>query len=151
VYDVAAHKDLDDPARYMLRAVDMYASWGMLWRIVSNRSRSVNLWGGVVGDVGARLRKPLAELDINWQYRRSDLYHIDVEEGLEDDRIPSAGFLLGVTPEVCFEVFPARNFSLSLFFRPHLQWCSWGDGNSREEIFIPHVGLGLHYYFFVGK
>lgn len=116
------------------RNYDIYASWGYLWNLCHNRSRSVNLWAGVTVDAGARVRNCLA--DFNQEY------------------LPSGGFLYGFSPELNFEFFPASNFSMSVFARPHCQWVTRSKDFSedgKEDFFYPIFGIQFNFYMFVGK
>ena len=116
------------------RNYDIYASWGRLWNLYHNRSRSVNLWGGVTVDAGARVRE----------------CRLKSYSGL----VPGTGFLYGFSPEIDFEMFPRSNWSVSIFARPHLQFYTRGKAFSddkAEGCFYPFIGLKFNIYMFVGQ
>lgn len=109
---------------------DIYASFGMDWNMVHNRSHSVNFWGGVTVDLGARIRSCM------WY---------DFDSG----RIPSASFLFGFTPELAFEFFLGKSFSMTVFARPRLQFFVRGSDykdDESERWFYPETGMLFTFY-----
>ena len=112
----------DEPeVSYELFNKDWYASGGYLFRVVSNRSRSVNLLLGGTLDIGARV------------------YALPIP----DPRLPRVKFIYGVSPIIKFEYFPDRSFALNIQARPRLQLY----GHSVfDQVFYPEIGIGCSFY-----
>lgn len=116
---------------------DVYLSWGYMFDIVHNRRRSLNFRGGVTFDAGTRI--------------------ISVGSGLLDDipdSLPRFGLLLGASPELSFEYFPAASFSVSGYFRPHMHWLIYGEDYSSDRHgrwLYPVLGVRCSKYLFLGK
>lgn len=61
-----------------------------------------------------------------------------------DETLPDNGFVFGMMPEVLFEVFPARNFSLYASFRPRVEFLTTLPGTT--EVFRLAGAFGMKYY-----
>lgn len=115
---------------------DLYFTGGYLGRIISNRRRSVILWGGLTAFVGARIYTPFVEVDPLFPDQAPDV-----------SLVPKANFIYGFVPQIRFELFPADSFSLSAYFKAHCQFY----GKDDNKWFYPEIGFSLSYYFFAGK
>lgn len=107
---------------YTAKSRDWIASGGYLFRIIGDRSHSLNLMLGGTVDIGART------------------YEVPSEGIL----IPEANFIYGVSPIIKGEYFPKGCLSINLQFRPRLQL--YGH-NMSEKVFYPEFGIGCSYYF----
>lgn len=119
-YTVPATKTAEE-ATYDVLSRDWFASGGYLFRIVGNRSRSLNLLLGGTVDLGARV-------------------HV-VPEGSAG--VPKAKFIYGVSPVIQMEYFPDTNIALNLHFRPRFQL--YGH-KVFERVFYPEFGIGCSFY-----
>lgn len=120
---------------------DLYASWGYMVAALRSRTRAVSLWVGVTADAGARIRS----------YMPSEGKDASAGYG---SLLPRAGMLMGFTPSVEFEVFPASKFSMSAFFHPHFLWATRSaeySSDGPEKIMHPELGIRLNWYFFIDK
>lgn len=109
---------------------DICFEGGYYFRLISDRSRMFNLWGGITGLMGARV------------YGHADGVRDRAKEGTVND----ACFMYGFVPKIALEFFPAGNFSLSLSLNPRFQFYA-EKGNAK--FFYPQVALGVAYYFFM--
>lgn len=121
-YDVPATKDTV-AFNHKVVSNDYYVSGGYLFRVCSNRSRSVNLLLGGTLDLGIR-------------------DYVD-EKGMYG--IPSVKFIYGVSPIAKFEYFPVDAFALNIHFRPRFQL--YGH-KVFEKWFYPQFGIGCTLYLF---
>ncbi len=115
-------------------ADDIFAGWGYQWCVLNTRSRNFNLWVGGTFDAGARIRS--------------------AKDKVQKDLLPASSVLLGVTPELSAELFPAKSFSFEGYFQPRMRWFIVGSGHSLdkgERWFYPSFGLRMHFYMFVGR
>lgn len=107
------------------RSYDVTGSFGYLWRLLSNRHRSFNIWSGMCADLGARLY------------------------GWDDDKTgfdaPSSKFIFGVSARVELEYFVFNSTSVFLNCAPRLQF--YGH-KKNDTIFYPDFGIGLNFYMF---
>ena len=78
--------------------VDLYAQGGYLYRIISNRSRSLNLYGGGGVFIGYEIYDPMKRVPS----------HLATN-------LPEGGtFLYGIDPRIEFEAFVARKVAVTL-------------------------------------
>lgn len=120
-YTVPATNTEPETIYYGILSRDWYASGGYLFRVVSNRSRSVNLMLGGTVDLGARV-------------------HV-VPDGSKG--IPKAKFIYGLSPVVELEYFPDRSMALNIHVRPRFQL--YGH-KVFEKVFYPEIGVGCSFY-----
>ncbi len=118
---VLKDKEHPEDMMYDVYSKDWYASGGYLFRVVSNRSRSVNLLLGGTVDFGARV------------------YALPLPE----ERIPRVKFIYGVSPIIKFEYFPDKSFALNIQARPRLQL--YGH-KVFDKVFYPEIGIGCSFY-----
>jgi hypothetical protein len=110
-----------EAASFDVYSKDWYASGGYLFRVVSNRARSVNLLLGGTVDMGVRVHAL----------------------PIPDSRMPRVKFIYGLSPIVKFEYFPDKSFALNIQARPRLQFY----GHSIfERVFYPEFGIGCSFY-----
>lgn len=125
---------VDFNSYYDLRNNDIYAGVGYLASLVSNRSRSVVLWGGATALAGIR-----------WYYPKEDADPLfgDLDVDAELDDVRNANFIYGIVPQMRIEFFPARAFSISTFFKGRLQFYQFKD----KKTFYPEFGFSFGFYF----
>lgn len=121
---------------YSYPSTQVLGTIGYLWRIYSNRSRSVVFSGGISVGLGVRYSPSMSG--------RSKTYD-DYGNPSMSSSYSSVGFLCAFIPELQMEAFPARNISMFASFRPRvLPWDVLGS--SYMSWFAPVASVGLKYY-----
>ena len=88
--------------------VDFYAQGGYLYRIISNRSRSLNLYGGGGAFIGYEVYDPMKRVPS----------HLATN-------LPEGGiFLYGIDPRIEFEAFIAKKVAVALGFSSPINFSS---------------------------
>ena len=118
----------DERKTYEAKCNDWYVSGGYLFRVASNRSRSVNLLLGGTVDAGARVY--------------DGRYSIEVPEGEDAIMTNRVKFIYGLSPMAKFEYFPNRSVALTVHFRPRFQLY----GGAFDRVFYPQFGFGCSFY-----
>lgn len=115
-------------------AYDVCAGAGYYIRVLAPRSRVVILSAGANLYMGARCCPGLSS------YSRSDLG----ASTSGDSPAATVGFVTSIVPEILLEVFPARNFSLSVSFRPRM--CVVNTLQGSAPWLKCYAGFGGKYY-----
>lgn len=103
---------------------------GYLWRVLSNRSRSIILSAGICVGLGVRYCSEMS-------------YFRDNYDGFGD--VATVGFVCAFYPDVQVEFFPAQNMCGFVSFRPRLY--AWDHlGAPYTSWFAPLASVGLKYY-----
>ena len=119
-------------------AYDICAGGGYYIRLLAPRSRVVILSVGVNAYAGVRY------CDAMGSYSAAD-FDSKIDKGADNDKaVSKVGFVLNVTPELLFEVFPSRNFSLFLSCRPRMTCIDLLKGSS--DWLKCYAGFGVKYY-----
>lgn len=130
-YDGSGH--LVNPAvdeTYEFTTWDIAPGAGFYLRLLAPRSRVVILSAGLNLNVGIRFGQQITAF-VN--PNKSDGSHFK-----------SVGFLINLTPELKFEVFPLKNASLYVSCRPKIQLVS-GYAGSCDWLRL-YAGFGIKYY-----
>ena len=113
-------------ANFAYKTVDYLVSGGYLWRVASNRSRSVNFWLGGTVDLGARTYKIAGET--------------------EGYNVPNCKFLYCFSPQIELETFVSKALAFDFTFKPRIQL--YGH-KVFDRVFYPNFSIGLNYYFLI--
>ena len=121
-----------------LRPYDLFASGGYMFRIVSTRSRSVMLYGGITLDLGYRGY----DFKLYEQKENVDDDGFRTMETVSEDPYLKGHFIYGFSPEIGVQFFPLKKTAVSLFVKPRIRFNRMGN----EPWFVPSAGLGVHFY-----
>lgn len=113
---------------------DIGVGGGYFFRALATRNRVVILSFGITGYVGIGYCPQFANY----------IYTEDVNNKNYGKPYGTVGFLMSISPEMQFEVFPAKNFSLFLSARPRFVILNTLKG--KNDWFVPSGGFGCKYY-----
>ena len=125
----SAAEEYIQPVDIDTRSYDFSLSFGHLWLLHNNRSRSFNLWAGGTVDLGFR--------------------RYVVTKGGSADRLPSGAFMYGLSPFFGAEFFTGKQFSLTAFFEPVIHFSARGSrysNDSKDKVFFPAIGIKASLY-----
>lgn len=129
---------------YDIRKDDVYVSGGWLGCIVKNRRRSVVFWSGLTVFSGIRIYGMRDKVDPLF----SSMNHA------VEMPFPSTSFIYGFTPQIRFEFFPGRVWSMSAFIKSDIQFIQFFEKDISDEVeipkerwFFPEIGFNFSYYF----
>ena len=117
---LSSGKDMDFP--------HIFADGGYMFRIVSNRSHSVNLYGGAGGFLGVELVDPKGRIDPSGKISPSGKAY-------------GTSFLYGFYPELVAEFFPFETVAFILDARVPVNFVSIGGH------FFYHISAGVRVNF----
>lgn len=119
-------------------AYDITAGGGYHLRLLAPRSRVVILSAGVNGYAGVRYCSELS------RYLKSDFDSTVTKGSSSDESLSKTAFVLNFVPEVLFEAFPFRNFSVAVSLRPRMNVIYSGKGDC--DWLKLYLGFGAKYY-----